>query len=292
MADIAREIASQPAIWRKAAERAGEVARHLPERGERLLAMGSGTSYYVAQAIAGLRESAGHGESDAFPASELPVGRRYDGVLAVSRSGQTTDLLRALEGLPDGTPTVAICGVPDTEVTRAVDHATILDFADEEAIVQTRFATAVLALMRSLYRDDLEAIAKEAEAALEAPLPDGLSDVHRWVFLSSGWGVALANEAALKLRETAGAWTEAYPATEYLHGPISATPPATVVWAFGRVEPEVLESARRAGAVVIDSGRDPMAELLLAQRTGVALAERQGLDPSKPRHLERAVVLK
>jgi fructoselysine-6-P-deglycase FrlB-like protein len=292
VADIAREIASQPAIWRRAAEHTGEVARYLPKRGGRLAAIGCGTSYYVAQAIAGLRESADEGESDAFPASELPAQRRYDGVLAVSRSGRTTELLRALGRLRNGTPTVAICGVADTEVARTVDHATILDFADEQAIVQTRFATAVLALMRSLYRDDLETIAAEAEDALEAPLPDGRSDVRRWVFLSSGWSVGLANEAALKMREAAGAWAEAYPATEYLHGPISATPPATVVWAFGPVEREVLESAMRAGATVIDSGRDPMAELVLVQRTAVALAEEQGLDPGKPRHLERAVVLK
>ncbi len=44
----------------------------------------------------------------------------------------------------------------------------------------------------------------------------------RIVFLGAGWTVGLASEAALKLREAAGAWTESYPAMEYRHGPISA----------------------------------------------------------------------
>ena len=161
---------TRAAVWRKAAERAGEVARYLPKRGGRLAAIGCGTSYYIAQAIAGLRESAEDGESDAFPASEFPAHRRYDGVLAISRSGRTTEVVRALERLPDHIPTLAICGAADTDVVRAADHATILDFADEQAIVQTRFATAVLALMRAHFRDDLQAIIQQTVAALEARL--------------------------------------------------------------------------------------------------------------------------
>jgi fructoselysine-6-P-deglycase FrlB-like protein len=289
--DIVREIVSQPSVWRKAAERVGEVVPYLPGRGRRLAAIGCGTSYYVAQAVAGLRESAGFGESDAFPASEVPATRRYDGVLAISRSGRTTEVVRALERISPEVPTLAICAVADTEVERAADHTTILEFADENSIVQTRFATAVLALMRAHFRADLDVVVEEAEEALEAPLPDNVEDFDHFVFLSSGWGVGLANEAALKMREAAGAWTEAYPAREYRHGPIGATRPTTLVWALGPVESDIIASAAKAGATVIDSGRDPMAELVVVQRAAVAVAQARGLDPSRPRHLTRAVVL-
>jgi fructoselysine-6-P-deglycase FrlB-like protein len=287
---IEHEIASQPVTWREAAKRAPEIAEHLPARGGRLAVVGCGTSYFVGQSVAALREAAGHGETDAFPASEVPPGRAYDAVLAVSRSGTTTEVVRALERLPAQVPTIAICAVTDT-VARAAGHCVILEFADEEAIVQTRFATAVLALVRAHLFDDVDAVASSAEEALAAPLPDDLERFDRFVFLGAGWTVGLANEAALKLRETAGAWTEAYPAMEYRHGPISATTSTTLVWALGSVDPTVLAGAAEAGATVIDTERDPMAELVVVQRAAVALAHARGLDPDRPRHLSRSVVL-
>ena len=111
------------------------------------------------------------------------------------------------------------------------------------------------------------------------------------MFLGQGWTVGLANEAALKLREAASAWTEAYPAMEYRHGPISATGPGTLVWAIGAVDPGVLADAADTGAIIVNEGSDPMAELVLIQRMAVELAEAQGLDPDHPKHLTRSVVL-
>lgn len=288
---IEQEIASQPQTWRRAAELVAEVSKRLPRRGGRLAVVGCGTSYFIGQAVAALWESAGHGESDAFTGSEMPGGRAYDAVLAISRSGTTTEVVRALDGLRPDVPTFAICAVPDTPVARTAHLSLILDFADEEAIVQTRFATTVLALMRAHLDGDVEALARDGELALAAPLPDELCDFDQFVFLASGWGVGLANEAALKLREAAGAWSESYPAMEYRHGPVSATRPTTLVWAIGSVDSSVLESATQAGATVVDSHRDPMVELLLVHRAAVALALDRGLDPDRPRHLSRSVVL-
>jgi fructoselysine-6-P-deglycase FrlB-like protein len=291
MLQIEHEIASQPETWRRAAALAPEVAPELPSSGERLAVVGCGTSYFMAQALAVLRERSGHGETDAFPASEMPVERRYDAVLALSRSGTTTEVVRALERVPDGVATVAICAVAGTEVATTAARRVILDFADEQAIVQTRFATTALALMRALMTGSLAALADEADEALAAPLPVDPVRFDQFVFLGAGWSVGLASEAALKLREAAGVWCEAYPAMEYRHGPVSATRSTTLVWALGAVEPGVLESAARAGATVVDSGRDPMAELVVVQRAAVALARGRGLDPNRPRHLSRSVVL-
>lgn len=291
MGTIEQEIDSQPGRWREAAVIVADVADRLPARGGRLAVIGCGTSYYVGQAVASLWESAGHGESDAFAASEMPDGRRYDGVLAISRSGTTTEVLEALQHLPAQTSTFAIGAVADTPVTRAADTSVSLEFADEEAIVQTRFATTVLALIRAHLGTDIETLAREGEHALTAPLPLDLCAFDHFVFLGSGWAVGIANEAALKLREAASAWSESYPVMEYRHGPISVTSPTTLVWALGNVDPTVLDSATQAGATVVDSGRDPMVELVLVHRAAVALAHHRGLDPSRPRHLNRSVVL-
>ena len=115
------EIATQPENWRRAVEVAAEPATvaALPQRGERVAVVGCGTSLFMAQAYARLREDAGHGETDAFAASEMPAGRAYDRVLALTRSGTTTEVLELLDRLrteaPD-VPTTAVVADPDTPV--------------------------------------------------------------------------------------------------------------------------------------------------------------------------------
>src|SRR5580693_6284239 len=93
---IEAEVASQPECWLRAAGLAAEVAGILPARGERVAVAGCGTSWFIAQSYAAAREAAGHGETDAFAASEFPAGRRYDRILALSRSGTTTEILDLL----------------------------------------------------------------------------------------------------------------------------------------------------------------------------------------------------
>ena len=291
MRAITSEIASQPALWRKAAGLAPAAAGLLPAPGEPAAAIGCGTSHHIALAYAALREERNLGTTDAAIASGLSPHRRYGRVVAISRSGTTTEVLRTLEGLKGRTATVAITAVPDSPVAAAADDTIVLDFADEQSVVQTRFATTALALLRAHVGDRLEAAIADGEAALIRALPAGPSKFTQFVFLGQGWTVGLANEAALKLREAASAWTEAYPAMEYRHGPISATGPGTLVWALGAVDPGVLADAADTGAIIVNEGSDPMAELVLIQRMAVELAEAQGLDPDHPKHLTRSVVL-
>ena len=104
-------------------------------------------------------------------------------------------------------------------------------------------------------------------------------------------GCSSAEEAALKLREAARAWAEAYPAMEYRHGPISLADADTVVWPIGELDPALRSDIERTGATVRVDGGDPLATLLTVQRTAVALAEARGLDPDAPRNLTRSVVL-
>jgi fructoselysine-6-P-deglycase FrlB-like protein len=287
MSITADEIGSQPHLWRQAAALEPDM---LPEPGTEVCVIGCGTSLYMAQAWAALRESRGHGRTDAFAASELPAGRRYDVVVALSRSGTTTEVAHALARAP-GVRSVAITAVAGTPVVDAADDAIVLDFADEASVVQTRFATTALTLLRAHEGDDVARSADEAERALTLPLPVEPGAADRWAFLGRGWTVGLASEAALKLREAAQAWTEAYPVFEYRHGPISIAGPGAAVWFLGAPADGVRESVLAAGATAIAHDLDPLASLVLAQRTAVALAEFAGLDPDSPRNLTRSVVL-
>jgi fructoselysine-6-P-deglycase FrlB-like protein len=289
MSVTADEIRSQPALWERAGDLAASLDGILPAPGEQAAVIGCGTSWFMAQAYAALREGNGHGRTDAFAASEMPL-RDYDVVVALSRSGTTTEVAHALMR-SSRSRTVAVTAVPDSPVAHAADEVVPLEFADEESVVQTRFATTALSLLRAHEGFDLRDSIADAAAALDAPLPVEPGEVDRWAFLGRGWTVGLASEAALKLRESAQAWTESYPAFEYRHGPISIAGPGAAVWFFGPSGDGVMEDARAAGALTVAPDLDPLASLVLAQRTGVALAEAAGLDPDRPRNLTRSVVL-
>ncbi len=288
---VEQEIASQPPLWRRAARLAAERAAAWPRPGERVAVVGCGTSWYMAQSYAQLREAAGLGDTDAFPASEYPAGRAYDRVLTITRSGTTTEVLDLLGQLPGTIPSVAIVGDADSPAVNLAGDVIALDFADERAVVQTRFATTALALLRASTGEDLAAVADDAERALSADLPVDPATIEQLTFLGRGWTLGLANEAALKCRETAAFWTEAYPAMEYRHGPIAVSQANRVTWAFGEVPDGLAEHVSGTGASFVHSDLDPLADLVLAQRVAVALAVRRGLDPDAPRHLTRSVVL-
>jgi fructoselysine-6-P-deglycase FrlB-like protein len=291
MSEIVQEIAGQPVAWAEAVRRAPEFAAALPAHGQRVAVVGCGTSLYIAQAIAGIREASGLGETDAFPASEAPIDRRYDAWLAISRSGTTTEVVRLLESLPKDAVTIAVSAVDATPVALAASRSIVIDFADELSVVQTRFATTTLALLRAHLGEDLTPAIAQAEEALGADLPVDPSAIEQWVFLGRGWTIGLASEAALKMREATGSWAESYPAMEFRHGPISAAGARSVVWMLGTEDAGLERDVAATGATVVARRLDPMAELVTIQRTAVALAEARGLDPDHPRHLTRSVVL-
>ena len=306
MTHVKAEIASQPDCWSHAAKLAGSPG--LPTRGERVAVVGCGTSWFMGMAYASLRERAGEGETDAFQASEFPHGRNYDRVVAITRSGTTTEIIDLLDALDGRAPTTVLTADGGQPAAALANDVIVLDFADERAVVQTRFATSALALLRAHLGEDLEPVCTDAEVAVRLPLPVHPALAEQITFLGRGWTIGLAHEAALKCREAAGYWAEAYPAMDYRHGPISLAGPRRVVWAFGEIPPGLADDVEATGASFVHSrhhggyaalgrwcgGRapiDPMADLVLAQRVAVLLATGQGLDPDNPRNLTRSVVL-
>lgn len=291
MTHVEDELTSQPECWTRAATEAAHHSGALPAAGERVAIVGCGTSYFMAQAVAALRESAGQGETDAFAASEFPHGRAYDRVVALTRSGTTTEVLDLLGRVKGRTRTTALTADPTTPVMTAADEVVVLDFADERSVVQTRFATTALTLLRAHLGLHTDAVVADARTALTTPLPEGLVGCAQFTFLGRGWTVGLAHEAGLKMREASLAWTEAYPAMEYRHGPISVTTTGTATWMLGEAPEGLAEQVRETGALWVPGALDPLAELVRVQRLAVAVAAARGLDPDQPRHLTRSVIL-
>ncbi|TCR11481.1 SIS domain-containing protein [Streptomyces sp. BK205] len=291
MTHVEDELISQPDCWERAEAEAARCSGALPAPGERVAIVGCGTSYFMAQAAAVLRESAGQGETDAFAASEFPAGRSYDRVVALTRSGTTTEVLDLLGKVRGSTRTTALTADPTTPVMTAADEVVVLDFADERSVVQTRFATTALTLLRAHLGLHTDAVVADARTALATPLPEGLVECAQFTFLGRGWTVGLASEAGLKMREAALAWTEAYPAMEYRHGPISVTTRGTATWMLGEAPEGLAEQVGETGGLWIPGTLDPLAELVRVQRLAVAVAAARGLDPDRPRHLTRSVIL-
>jgi fructoselysine-6-P-deglycase FrlB-like protein len=246
----------------------------------------------MAQAYAALREQYGLGETDAFVASEFPATRRYDRLLAITRSGTTSEVLDVLRAVRGQIPTVALTADPSTPVMDVATQLVVLDFADEKSVVQTRFATSALALLRAHIGDDIAALDDQARRALSEPVDPALLGLRQFVYLGQGWTVGLANEAALKMREASLSWAESYPAMDYRHGPISLADEGSAVWFLGGRSPAGLAAeVEDTGATVVADSLDPMVDLIRAQRLAVDLGVRKGLDPDRPRNLDRSVVL-
>ncbi|MGG8408823.1 SIS domain-containing protein [Streptomyces sp. 12297] len=291
MSHAADELSTQPDCWQRAAELAPAHRDMLPAPGERVAITGCGTSYFMARAAAALREAAGLGETDAFPASEFPTGRRYDRVIALTRSGTTTEVLDLLAGLRGRTRTTAVIGDPDTPVAALADDLAVLAFADERSVVQTRFATTAFTLLRAHFGEHRAEAVADARTALAQPLPEGLAECRQFTFLGRGWTVGLAEEAALKMREASLSWAEAYPAMEYRHGPISVTGEDSATWMFGEAPVGLPQQVAATEGRWIQGVLDPLAELVRAQSLALAVAARRDLDPDSPRHLTRSVIL-
>ncbi|WP_245663497.1 SIS domain-containing protein [Nocardia inohanensis] len=290
---LAAEVATQPDDWLRAAAVAAEYRGLLPAAGERVAVIGCGTSLFMARAFAALRETAGQGLTDAWPASEVR-GREYDRYLVICRSGTTTEVIEALRALPAGVPRTVICSSPGTPVLDSADPV-LIDWVDERSVVQTRFATTTLALLRRHLGEDLNPAIAQARAVLSedtATALGGVAGTAQISFVGVGFAAALAEEAALKLRESCQSWVESYQAAEYRHGPISIAAPGRAVWGLGPLPAGLADEIARTGANFEHRDIDPMAELVRVHRLCLLRSAELGLDPDHPRGLSRSVVLR
>jgi fructoselysine-6-P-deglycase FrlB-like protein len=287
MSLTADEIATQPALWRQAIADTSRERELLAAPGERVLVIGCGTSAFVAESFAYLRESAGLGPTDARYASEPWEWRDWDRVVAITRSGTTSEVLDALRAVPAGVAKVVVTGVAGSPAAELADEVLLYDYADERSVVQTRFPTVFLIAARAALGEDVSRL----PAHLESVIGEQLVPADHVVYLGSGWTYGLAQEAALKIREAAQAWSESYPVLDYRHGPLAVAHDGSLVWMLSPGDETLADDIRSTGARVRVAEYDPLIELVLAQRLAVALAEQRGLDPDAPRHLTRSIIL-
>ncbi|WP_105318178.1 SIS domain-containing protein [Thermus tenuipuniceus] len=270
---------------------------------EGTLFLGSGSSYYLARIAAWLARTQGH-QAQALPSGEallhpqVAAGARH--LVGISRSGQTTELLRAVQALR--LPAFLLTTRDPGERAGFVQRV-VLDRAREEAIVQTRSFTSALVFFLTAFlgkgataglpRRFAEAEGKLWEAALSWPR------AKRYFVLGTGPAWGLAQEVALKLKETALVQVEAFHTLEFRHGPMSMVDEEAAVFLLlpmedGGLERAVGQEMATLGAKVVEVAyRLPEMPLALVpfQFLAYQLAKERGLDPERPRNLTYAVQL-
>lgn len=289
-AHMREELLSQPQTWARAADMRDEQ-KVLPAAGKRVAVVGCGTSWFMAQSYAALRETAGLGVTDAYAASEAFLDRDYDAVIALTRSGTTSEVLELTEQIKGRIPVIGVIGDPTSPLVGLVDDAVLLPFADEKSVVQTRFATTALTLMRASLGLDVTASIADAEAVLAETDDPTLATADQYTFLGRNWTIGLAHEAALKMRESSQSWTESYPSMDYRHGPIAIAAPGRITWQFGVAPDGLAGQVEATGGRFVQHDIDPLADLVRLHRVALDRAVGKGLDPDMPRNLSRSVIL-
>lgn len=337
------EILSQPLVWAKTLEAFEQQSpaliqawRDSPPR--QVLFIGCGSSYYLAQTAARLFRSLAGIPSHACPASELFLfpeqvlaGPEQTHLVAVSRSGTTTEVLQAVEQFRrlGGPAAWAITCYPESTLAQMVDGALAASAAQEKSLAQTRSFTSMLllaqALAASLGRQETAVLARlpdvgQALLAQTGALVAGIGDrpdLNQFFFLGSGALYGLASEAMLKIKEMSLSHSESYHFLEFRHGPkalvdsqslvvglLSAEAYAheyPVLLEMGQLGAESLALAPRTTAsattysVTLDSELPdwalPVLYLPPLQLLAYHRAIRKGLDPDTPRHLQAVIHL-
>ncbi|MGB8493785.1 MAG: SIS domain-containing protein [Candidatus Acidiferrum sp.] len=266
------EILSQPSIW-------GETSRQLRESGtlDRLAAtfsprspwlfVGCGSSYCLSRLIAALWTRHFYIPATGIPASELFFApeetlRRIgaEQIVLMSRSGETTEVLRAAE-LLRAHKTVQTLGVtcnPQSPLEVLCTHTFKLAWANEKSTVMTRSFTAILLAFQRLglqfvgdhlLSSALDQLPQRGQAWLDghARKIQEFAAKHKfddYVFLGQGAHYWLAQEAGLKVTEMSSSYAQVYHSMEFRHGPRSIAGPNTLITLF------VSEAAAEAETVL------------------------------------------
>jgi len=249
------EITGQPEAWRATwgaftADRTALEDFLNQADFAQVLVVGCGSTHYLAQTAAAILTCRTRTPAHPLPSSELwlfPGTNSSDRtlLLTVSRSGTTTETLRALERFREtyGGPVLAVTCYPQSPLAQQANFALVTPGGQEQSVAQTRSFTSMLllaqALAAALASDEemLERLhrlpnALEDLVARLGDLPQRLGtdqDIKRIFFLGGGPLYGLANEAMLKTKEMSLSYTEAYHPLEFRHGPMSMVDEHTLV---------------------------------------------------------------
>lgn len=253
-----------------------------------------------------------------------PMAHQNMLAVSVSQSGRSPDLYGPMQVFTDaGATTVALVNAPHSPLADAVRWVLPLHAGPENSVAATKsyicslVAAARLAAHWGGHRDLLEGLqtlpaALAAACALDwsAALPV-LRDADRLLVIGRGPGLAIANEAALKLKETCAIQAEAFSGAEVQHGPMALVDtgyPMLVFALRGPAQEGLLQLARdmrQRGAKVLLAAPTDIAERDLTLATAdtqdldpivaiqsfyllvEAVARARGVNPDAPRHLSK-----
>lgn len=334
------ELVSQPDAWQRLLERL-DASRDVPpvslDSIDQVLVLGSGTSYYLALAVADWISRRFATDVRAVPSCEvmldphrvtLTPGRRRL-VIAISRSGESSELLLAIAALQAAdTSVLGVSCCAGSSLLRIADDAFLIGEGFEDGLVMLRsFTSMLLALQYRFGSVDDRAALRTLPAAGRALLDahtGALRDLaqrrsyNRFVYLASGSSYPIALEASLKAQEMSISTSEAYYSLEYRHGPMATVDCETMLTLFcladldlGRslardvrkfgatllvVGPDAERYGEIASLVILtpaglDDGQASILSLLPSQIVAYWTAIRKGNNPDAPKNLNKVVIL-
>ena len=267
------EILSQPHIWAetdlhlKKSHMLDHLADTFSPRSPWLF-VGCGSSYYLSRLIAALWTKHFYIPATGVPASELFFApeetlRRIgaEQIVLMSRSGETTEVLRAAELLQSykTAQTLGVTCNPQSVLEKLCTHTFKLDWADEKSTVMTRSFTAILLAFQRLglqfvgdsqLSSALDQLPRKGqlwfdENAYKIQSFAGKRNFSDYVFLGQGVHYWLAQEAGLKVTEMSSSYAQVYHSLEFRHGPRSIAGPETLVTFY------ISDAAKEAEATLV-----------------------------------------
>jgi glutamine---fructose-6-phosphate transaminase (isomerizing) len=165
---------------------------------------------------------------------DAPLSGRGVAVFSFSQSGKSPDLIAPTEMLKhDGALTIALVNVANSPLARSSEAWIPLYAGEEKSVAATKSFIAQLAASAHLvaaWAEDnvlLNALSTLPETLRSAATIDwssavpSLRDAERLFVIGRGAGLAIAQEAALKFKETCGIQAEAFSGAEVKHGPMA-----------------------------------------------------------------------
>jgi glucosamine--fructose-6-phosphate aminotransferase (isomerizing) len=243
--------------------------------------------------------------------------------LAISQSGKSPDLLASVEAAKrGGALVVALCNMTESPLAALADHLVPLCAGVEMSVAATKSyivsLSAVIHLVASWTGDQqlLSALQRSPDQLEQAWRLDwssaipALQRAASMYVVARGFGLGIAQEVALKLKETCGLHAEAFSAAEVKHGPMALVRLGFPVLMLSQNDEsragivqlandfvahgaEVLaagievEHALPLPTIAADPAIEPMLIIQTFYRMAAELALARGFDPDKPPHLNK-----
>ncbi len=244
--------------------------------------------------------------------------------LTISQSGKSPDIVAMAEAArAGGALTIAINNTAGSPLALASDHSIDILAGVEKSVAATKSfvnsaGAGLLRLAHWTGDDDLLAalrrLPEHFRKAIDCdwmPIAPALTGENSLFILGRGPSVAIANEAALKFKETCAMHAEAYSAAEVMHGPLALVGPGFPVVALAArdaSEPSMGQTADlmsgKGASVFVTSALAEKATKLPHAATGhpitdpltlivsfyafvEAFARHRGLNPDQPPNLRK-----